>query len=359
MPKTGTAILPLHYGKPPERLFRRMVKLGGILCDLISEKFGTEALISKFADPFWFHSFALATGFDWNSSGTTTVLLSALKEYYASHGDGLIIIGAKGDGFSTIREQFSEAGKVAGSKFMEEAFIVSRDVARVDNNLLQDSFDLYLQYMVTDGNSWSIVQQGMNPEVRLARRYHWHSGISGALYDDARSGLSGSRIMDGVLDLSTKASAGNRDGILAVIQDNPEKYAGSIGRGKQRTLEMGNAEGKFLNLDVRINWKKLRDIYEYSPSGFQELYRMKGVGKSTVRALSYLSEIIYGEGPSFSDPLKFSFALGGKDGIPKPVDYADYDACISFFGEVLGKRGFDRSIDLLIDNLARSGFNLR
>ena len=165
--------------------------------------------------------------------------------------------------------------------------------------------------------------------------------------------------MDGVLDLSTKASAGNRDGILAVIQDNPEKYAGSIGRGKQRTLEMGNAEGKFLNLDVRINWKKLRDIYEYSPSGFQELYRMKGVGKSTVRALSYLSEIIYGEGPSFSDPLKFSFALGGKDGIPKPVDYADYDACISFFGEVLGKRGFDRSIDLLIDNLARSGFNLR
>ncbi len=359
MPKTGSAILPLHYGHPPERLFKRMIQLGGTLCELILEKYGSRDLLLRFSDPYWFHSIALATGFDWNSSGTTTVMLSALKEYFDSRNGEIVILGAKGKRLSTVKEQYSKAETKIGGKFLEEAFLTAKDVARVDNNLLQDTFDLYLQYLITDGRGWSIVQQGMNSNIRMARRYHWHSGVDRRLYDDARYGLSGTKRMDTVLDLSTSTSSKNRDGMIDIIKDRPERYRGIIGNGRQRTLDMRDAEGKILDMDVRVDWKKLQSIYEDAPSGFNELYRMKGIGKSTLRALSYLSEIVYGSEPSFKDPIKFSFALGGKDGIPKPVNYKDYDTSIAFFREVLGKPGFDGTIDAIIRNLSRSGLIIR
>jgi hypothetical protein len=52
---------------------------------------------------------------------------------------------------------------------------------------------------------------------------------------------------------------------------------------------------------------------------------MKGVGPKTLRALSLVSEIVYGKPPSFRDPARFSFAHGGKDGTPFPVDRKTYD----------------------------------
>ena len=68
--------------------------------------------------------------------------------------------------------------------------------------------------------------------------------------------------------------------------------------------------------------------YERQPQNFEELLGMQGVGPKTIRALSLISELLYGAQPSFNDPARFSFAHGGKDGHPYPVDRAQYDHTI-------------------------------
>jgi hypothetical protein len=342
MEKRGTAILPLHYGHPPEYLYRRMVKLGGIICDLISEKFGTETLLEKMSDPFWFHSLSLAIGFDWNSSGTTTATLSALKEYYSSGKGEISIIGGKGKKMGNVREELksAELNGFTDDSHLSHIYRTSKKVARIDQNLLQDSYDLYLHFIILDGkNRWSIIQQGLNSESRLARRYHWSWATKKDFLNDGRSGLSGFQQNKSILDLSASLSEENRNGMLEVARENPQKYYYNLTRERQRTLdsfgEKNNEKQRILNMDYRIDWNRMRELYEYQPSDFQTLMDFKGVGKSTLRALSYLAEIIYGESPSYEDPVKYSFALGGKDGVPKPVNTHDYDIAIEFYNEVL------------------------
>ncbi|MFG1449679.1 MAG: DUF763 domain-containing protein [Thermoplasmataceae archaeon] len=360
MERKGTALLPLHYGHPPEYLYKRMVKLGGILSDLILEKYGNQTYMEKLADPFWFHSLSLAIGFDWNSSGTTTATLSAIKEYFARRNSDVHIIGGKGKRLSEMRAEMDtlvKEGRISeskGTRILEDA----RRIARVDQSLLQDDFDLYMQFLVMDENGrWAIVQQGMNPAQRMARRYHWIRRSGMDFINDYRNGISSEVVRDQVLDLSTKASEKNRHSMVSLGKENPERYRYTIENGPQRSLDNFQFPERHLRLDYRIDWPKMRAIYEYQPEDFQELAYMKGVGKSTIRALSYLAELVYGDEPSFRDPVKFSFAVGGKDGVPKPINRNDYDIAISFFKELLGQtRIGDMSLESIAAKLSRSSF---
>ena len=357
MERKGTAILPLHYGHPPEYLYRRMVRLGGILSDIMIEKYGIGSYLEKISDPFWLHSLSLAIGFDWNSSGTTTATLSAIKEYYTTHDSGVHILGGKGKKLSSMRsemERIVRDGRISdskGSRILEEA----RRIARVDQVLLQDEFDLYMQFLVMDeSGKWSIVQQGMNTEMRMARRYHWirREGID--FMDDYRNGISCPQVSENVLDLSTKKSEGHRKSIVEITKENPDRYRGRVRVGNQSTLDGYTHPGRQLRMDYRIDWEKMRQLYEYQPADFEELAYLKGYGKSTIRSLSYLAEIIYGEKPSFTDPVKYSFALGGKDGVPKPINRYDYDRAIEFYRELLGSiRIGEFSLDSLARKLSR------
>jgi len=361
MEKRGTAILPLHYGHPPEYLYRRMVKLGGIICDLISEKFGTEILLEKMSDPFWFHSLSLAIGFDWNSSGTTTATLSALKEYYSSGKGEISILGGKGKKMASVRDDL-KAAETSGFTDEKNASLLysrSKKVARIDQNLLHDSYDLYLHFIILDGkNRWSIIQQGLNSSTKLARRYHWSWASRKDPLDDGRNGLSGFQEIDKVLDLSTSRSSRNRESMVSLAREDPQKYYFSLERDKQRTLDSFTGDQKVLNMDYRIDWNKMRDLYEYQPPDFETIMDFRGIGKSTLRALSYLAEIIYGDSPSYEDPVKYSFALGGKDGVPKPVNTYDYDRAIEFYGEVLsGSPEKKYVLDKLADNLGKYSFS--
>ena len=337
------------------------MRLSGVLTELIIEKFGTSVFLERLSDPFWFHSFSLAIGFDWNSSGTTTATLSALKDYLSSSDAPIKIVGGKGQKISSISTESSllvKNGFVSDAQ-KEKVLKSSKVVARVDQNLLQDSYDLYLHFITMDSRgNWSIIQQGMNSKTRLARRYHWIDDSFFEYLDDGRSEIGSNGTEKKVLDLSTKRSANNRDSMIDVIKDNPERYRSLERSVKQKSL-FAEERSTVLDLDHPVNWKKLRDIYEYNPVGFPELMMMRGVGKSTIRALSYLGELVYGEKASFVDPLKFSFALGGKDGIPKPVDYADYDKCLEFYTEALSdwKAGrFDTMA--LVKNLSKAGFDI-
>ncbi|MCL4330112.1 MAG: DUF763 domain-containing protein [Candidatus Thermoplasmatota archaeon] len=357
MPKSGSAFLPLHYGHPPVRLFRKMVELGGILSNLIIEKYGVEVLLEKLADPFWFHSLSLAIGFDWNSSGTTTTTLAALQEAMNSHDVDLRILGGKGARMGTVGQRSEQLVK---DGFISESLLgnirsTAKSIARVDQNLLQDGFDLYMQFIcVTGKGRWTVVQQGMNSNERLARRYHWIDHKSSVLINDNRAGLSAERIEESVLDLSTMRSERNRNDMVELMKEKPERLRDRFNYGGQTDLESFALEKKPLNLSMKVDWKKLREIYEYNPMDFSELMNQRGVGKSTLRAISYLAEIVYGDEPSFVDPVKYSFALGGKDGIPRPVDYADYQKCIDFYNEVLGNlKGGDKRLDRMAMNLSR------
>jgi len=215
-----------------------------------------------------------------------------------------------------------------------------------------------MHFIILDEKSrWAIIQQGMNQETRLARRYHWLYRTANNMIDDGRRGISAVKREESVLDLSTRISQENRSDMLELVRCNPMRYRHIFGDRKQMTLYPENE--KVVDLNISVDWNKLRDIYEYSPSDFGELFMMHGVGSSTIRAISYLAEIIFGSEPSFSDPLKFSFALGGKDGIPKPVNYDDYDKCLAFYSDVLSdyKTGREESM-IMVKNLANAGFRL-
>jgi hypothetical protein len=360
--KTGTAILPLHYGHPPEKLFRRMKILSGHLCDLIIEKFGVEDFLIRLSDPFWFHSLSLAIGFDWNSSGTTTSTLAAMKEHFSQTDYGVKIIGGKGSKMSLIS---SEASSLQQTGFVSDTvktdlLYKSKIVAKVDQRLLLDGYDLYLHFIIASSTGkWSIIQQGMNNMNRMARRYHWfYRGINDFINDN-RSGISAIREEKDVVDLSTSKSSEHRDNIVSILKDNPARFKELERKPNQKTL-FPSDNNRLLDMNIRVDWNHMRSIYERSPADFNELYTMKGVGTSTMRALSYLAEVIFGSQPSYKDPIKYSFALGGKDGIPKPVNYEDYDKCISFYSEVLSdyRTGNTESMKIA-ENLARNGFSFR
>ncbi len=359
MDRKGTANLPLHYGKPPEYLFKRMVKLGGIISDLVIQKYGVRKYLENLSDPFWFHSLSLATGFDWNSSGTTTATLSALKEYYSGHGGDIIIAGGKGKKMSEIAGELEIAvseGIIRDSE-AERIRKASRKIAKVDQELLQDSFDLYMQFIILDRKGeWVVVQQGMNQGIRMARRYHWIDRTGLDYINDGRNGISAERKMEHPLNLSTIDSSRNRSLMVELARENPGNYRGEVSAGPQRTLQNFASPERSLDLNVKVNWSLMRSIYEYQPGSFEELLNLKGVGKSAIRAISYMAELLYGEPPSYQDPVKYSFALGGKDGIPKPVNVRDYDVVTSFYGEVL--RDADRrSYDSVLKNLAKYSYS--
>ena len=358
MEKTGTAILPLHYGHPPEKLFRRMIILSGHLCDLIIEKFGIEDFLLRLSDPFWFHSLSLAIGFDWNSSGTTTSTLAAMKEHFSQSDYGVKIIGGKGGKMSLISGEASsleETGFISDT-VRSDLLYKSKTVAKVDQRLLLDGYDLYLHFIVTSGTGrWSIIQQGMNNVSRMARRYHWfYRGVNDFINDN-RAGISAVREEKDVVDLSTSKSSEHREDIVSVLKDNPTRFREFERKPNQSTL-FPSDNNQVLDMNIRVDWNQMRAIYERSPGSFNELFTMKGVGASTMRALSYLAEVIFGSQPSYKDPIKYSFALGGKDGIPKPVNYADYDKCISFYSDVLSDyRTGNRESIKIVENLARHG----
>lgn len=359
MERKGTANLPLHYGKPPEYLFKRMVTLGGTISDLIIQKFGVEKLFDNLSDPFWFHSLSLATGFDWNSSGTTTATLAALKEYYSSMSGDILILGGKGKKMGGISAELSnilDQGILKDSE-TERIRSTSKQIAKVDQDLLQDSFDLYLHFIVLDrkGN-WVIIQQGMNQEIRMARRYHWINRHGIDFFNDGRNGISTQKRMDWALNLSTSESTDNRKLMMEIARDKPDNYRGDLISGSQRTLDNFAGSSRHLNLDVKVNWKLMRALYEYQPAEFKDLLYFKGVGKSAMRAISYMAELVYGEAPSYSDPVKYSFALGGKDGIPKPVNVDDYDKVTDFYTEVLRDSG-NIQYEKVLRNLSRYSYS--
>lgn len=333
MAKTGHANLPLHPGRAPRWLFKRMVKLSKGIIEVLSYEYGKEEFLRRISDPFWFQAFSCVLGFDWHSSGTTTVTCGALKEAINPEEYGLAIAGGKGKASRGTPQDLEDIGEIFNfsTDKIENLKYSSRLAAKVDNSAIQDHHQLYHHvFLLSEGGSWTVIQQGMNSENNYARRYHWLSENLKGFLQDPHDAIIGEKNFDSVLNMSSKESKSNRDTCVDLVNDNPQHLKRDWARlnkpKAQKTLDDWNSGEETVfpveNLDMPrvINWKKLKQGYEFQPKNYEKLLSIKGVGPSTVRALALISDLLYGDKPSWEDPVKYSFTVGGKDGVPFPVD---------------------------------------
>jgi len=215
----------------------------------------------------------------------------------------------------------------------------SRMSAKVDNTAIQDGHNLYHHvFLFTEQGKWGVIQQGMNSDTNYARRYHWLSGFDSFIIDPHNSIIG--KNVGKVLNMASKNSVSSQKTCVDLIKDHPRHLVNdwaSLTRLKtQTTLDewntLNNNSKKITCLDMprSINWNKMREIYDFQPKNYEELLSLKGFGPKTVRALALISDLIYGDKPSWEDPVKFSFAQGGKDGVPHQVDRKIMDESTEF-----------------------------
>jgi hypothetical protein len=216
--------------------------------------------------------------------------------------------------------------------------------AKVDNTCLQDGYSIYQHtFIFTPGGEWAVIQQGMNPNLKLARRYHWRGNSSKDFVDEPHSGVVGP-VQKSVLNLVAYESRGVREAIRE-ISSNPtgmvlEEYR------KIKELRMGEKFNYRVDMDLKRFERIFASIYERNPQKFVELVELKGVGPSTLRALTLLAHLIYGKEPSFKDPAVYSYAHGGKDGIPYPLNRKLYSATSRILAQFLSRSNPSNRLDI-------------
>ena len=344
MRQTGIAQLPLHSGKAPAWLFQRMVRLGREITRLIVENDGPEAFVQRLADPFWLQSLGCVLGFDWHSSGVTTTVCGALKEGLKGREKelGLIIAGGKGATSRKTPQEIVTAGEKYPLDCSPDALVyLSRLTAKVDNNAIQDGFQLYHHsFFFTFSGSWAVIQQGMND--RFARRYHWLSETVQSMTMDPHSAICSNLQKERALNLVARTSQKAQSMITDLSHERPEKLIGEIHRLQTLSLP-AHHQVSVSDIHPKSIEKILLKTYERKAKDFEELLSMPGVGAKTLRALTLIGEIAYGTPACWKDPAKFSFAHGGKDGHPYPVNRKLYDESVQFLRRTLERARIDRS----------------
>ena len=333
--RTGYADSPLHGGRAPAWLFGRMKLLAREMSLAIVSEEGPTGLLRRVSDPFWFQAFGSVLGFDWHSSGITTTTCGALKEGLRGleADTGIFVCGGKGKTSRLTPSEIEKACEKTGQD--APAFVrASKLSAKVDSAALQDGFELYHHtFIFTTGGEWSVVQQGMRDATGMARRYHWHT--TSRFDADPWAAIAGTR-QDDVLNLVASDTDGNRRVAVELAREAPEKVTDEIAR--MRGLEMPRHHMVRL-ADLRPESLKrvLLKSYEAQPNDFTELMSVAGVGAKGLRALAMVAELTYGEPTSVRDPASFSWAHGGKDGTPFPVDRLTYDRTIESLHKALSE----------------------
>ncbi|WP_048091175.1 DUF763 domain-containing protein [Geoglobus acetivorans] len=317
--------LPLHYGKAPYWLLNRMKKLARPILTLIIQEYGEKEVINRLSDPIFFQSFSNVLGFDWNSSGSTTVLTGVLKSVLNTDEFDLRIAGGKGgNALKTVEEIEKFASELGiGERKRVELIRASRLSAKLDSAALQDGYDLYHHTIVFTRKHFVVIQQGMNESLRMARRYH----LKDISIVEPHSGIITQRFENSVMDLTAENSGEARKTILDIVNDGTYRFDFS------KVLSMVKYRESLV--PKRVDWKALEKAYSLQPDRFEDLLLVRGVGKGAIRALALIAELVYDAEYSKKDPAKFSFALGGKDGVPFPVNRRDYDDVIEFMEEAV------------------------
>lgn len=376
MSLSGVADLPLHTGHVPKWLISRMLKLAKIIVKLVVEEYGIEGFLHRIANPLWFQALNNIIGMDWDSSGSTTVTSAVLKHVLRELDLGIVAVGGKGRKALSIPEELESVKSIPLDE-AKKLRDISRIVAKVDQVLVQDGYTLYHQLLLArDSRLWCIVQQGMNVRRGLARRYHWISTRVKVYDEEPHEGIAGYK-HENILNLTSKESRECKKVILDLVNENPHKIVRLWSEVKRiiigvRTLDYytkgtnGDVKSKTtIKLEyyypiAELKPDVLRRVYELKPLKFQELLLIKGLGPSVVRALALIAELIYETPPSRNDPVnyplnpfKYAYAMGGKDGVPYPINREVYDKVIVSLESIIGKVRDLKLRRILLKNLAK------
>ena len=343
MARTGLAHLPLHHGKAPRYLFERMVPLSREIVIFIATEFGREEVLRRLSDPYWFQAFGCVLGFDWHSSGLTTTVCGALKEGLrdVSRDLGIFVAGGKGATSRKTPDEITEVCDELGRQ-PEQLIYASRMSAKVDNSAVQDGYQLYHHsFVFTREGQWAIVQQGMSDETSMARRYHWLSDNVSSFVSEPHAAICCDATAP-TLNLVAADSAPTQSASVTLAAEKPEvtlqamHHLPLLDLPRRHEVGLNDINPKYLH-------KILLRTYEAAPRDFETLLSIEGVGAKTLRALALTSELIYGTRASQQDPARYSFAHGGKDGTPYPVDRTTYDKTIEVLRDALNRAKVDRS----------------
>jgi hypothetical protein len=326
-----------------------MKKLAKEMVTLFLDEYGTDSFLRRISDPFWFQALGCVLGYDWHSSGVTTVLTGVLKEAIIPEEHGIAVCGGKGK----VSRQTPLEIESIGNKFdfsdrhIDSMRYASKMSAKVDNTAVQAGYQLYHHaFFIAEDKKWAVVQQGMCLQDRTARRYHWLSEDVGSFVVEPHNAIVGDARRDIVLDMTAKESEDCRRTSVDVASESPAKVMRMISPTNQKMLDEwlplkgDEHEGKhkidFLSMPININWKAMREAYEFQPKNYEELLALKGVGPAAIRGLALIADLIYGAKPSWKDPVKYSFAYGGKDGVPYPVNRKAMDESIQMLKQIIG-----------------------
>lgn len=374
----GIATFTLDYGTCPKWLFDRMVKLGREMSYILVDEFGPDEFVRRISDPVWFQSLGTVLAFDWNASGLTTILTAALKEAIRGQEKelGVFICGGKGKTSRKTPDEIVTWGERNNFSLDQTSDLVysSKMAAKVDSSLVQDGYQIYHHsFFFSKNGVWTVVQQGMNTDNQTARRYHWNDSVkfdnattetkSINFVEEPHTAISSPIIHDRMLNLVSKKSRKNRaiseelikqsyDSLIKDIQilrkhATPMSKMIKLKSGDEQLtlLHLNDNNSDFSHHPVELEdfgkskylEKVLQRISYEKPESYEDLVATKGVGPKTIRALSLVSEVIYGAKPSYEDPARYSFAHGGKDEIPYPVDVKTYDDTIDILQHAVSK----------------------
>ena len=391
--RSGYADLPLHTGTVPKWLADRMMALGTQIIESIVLKYGKKEALVRLSDPLWFQSLGCVLGMDWHSSGITTSVMYALKRGLNRRARelGIVVCGGRGKYSRRTPEELQLLADMTG---MDGNYLInsSKLAAKVDGTAVQDGFQLYQHnFILSDEGDWTIVQQGMNVNEKKARRYHWSSENLRSFVEEPHSGVTGEN-QGLILNLTDLNAADTREKILSLSNERPDRLISEIkkmGKGDSLQLDLFDDGGESLPLGCNssqsssfpptpsagtprnaptapewqkgqilikndrnlvmpsrheikaedINLKRLGAVlataYESQPENFENLLLTPGLGPRTLQSLTLVSEVIYGTPSRFTDPARFSFAHGGKDGHPFPVTTIIYDESIRILGQAI------------------------
>jgi hypothetical protein len=330
----GSADLPLHYGQVPPWLAQRMSALGGAIMETILLDYGKSEVLKRLSDPFWFQALGAVMGMDWHSSGITTSVMGALKKAInpKSKELGIYICGGKGR-FS--KETPNELLAIANKTGLDGLSLVhaSKLSAKVDNTAIQDGFQLYLHsFILSDTGEWAVVQQGMNENVGMARRYHWHSTAFQSFLETPHTFIYGEN-QGQIINLTDSQASDAKAAMLDIVHENPDKIMPEI----RRLFMPSHHDVRAKDVNLKRLGATLALARDMDLKDFESLLMLQVVGPRTIQSLALVSEVIHGTPSRFEDPARFSFAHGGKDGHPFPIPIKVYDETISILRDSVEK----------------------
>ena len=324
----------------PQWLAARMVALGTAITECVLHHHGRAAFLSRLSDPFWFQVLGTVMGMDWHSSGITTSVMGALKRGLnpRSHELGIYICGGRGRHSRSTPQELRAVASRTGLDG-EALARTSRLTARVDNNAVADGFQVYLHsFVVTADGDWAVVQQGMNPAIRTARRYHWHSAAVRDFTADPHSAIVGERAGT-ILNLVDGRARPAQDALLAIARTDPPRTI-----AEARRLRMpARHHVRPVDVDEKRLGAVLALAYERDLRDFASFLLLEQLGPRTLQSLALIAEVVHGAPARFEDPARFSFAHGGKDGHPFPVPLRVYDESVAFLRRAVDGAKLDRS----------------